>query len=72
VKKMAITEDRLVLWMLRGYYYYKDISSKWVDLAYDILVILVIYLSQIRYSLVVILGLNSISGVQYKDMMIDR
>jgi len=29
-------------------------------------------LSQIRYSLVVILGLNSFSGVQYKDMMIDR
>ena len=28
--------------------------------------------SQIRYSLVVILGLNSVSGVQYKDMMIDR
>jgi len=29
-------------------------------------------LSQIRYSLVVILGLNSVSGVQYKDMMTDR
>jgi len=29
-------------------------------------------LSQIRYSLVVILELNSVSGVQYKDMMIDR
>ena len=29
-------------------------------------------ISQIRYSLVVILGLNSVSGVQYKDMMIDR
>jgi len=29
-------------------------------------------LSQIRYSLVVILGLNSVSEVQYKDMMIDR
>jgi len=29
-------------------------------------------LSQIRYLLVVILGLNSVSGVQYKDMMIDR
>jgi len=28
--------------------------------------------SQIRYSLVVILGLNSISKVQYKDMVIDR
>ena len=28
--------------------------------------------SQIRYSLVVILELNSVSGVQYKDMMIDR
>ena len=27
---------------------------------------------QIRYSLVVILGLNSVSEVQYKDMMIDR
>ena len=30
------------------------------------------FVSQIRYSLVVILGLNSVSGVQYKDMMIDR
>jgi len=29
-------------------------------------------LSQIRYSLVVILELNSVSGVQYKNMMIDR
>ena len=29
-------------------------------------------LSQIRYSLVVILELNSVSEVQYKDMMIDR
>ena len=29
-------------------------------------------ISQIRYSLVVILGLNSVSGVQYKDMMTDR
>jgi len=29
-------------------------------------------LSQIRYSLVVILELNSVSGIQYKDMMIDR
>jgi len=29
-------------------------------------------LSEIRYSLVVILGLNSVSEVQYKDMMIDR
>ena len=28
--------------------------------------------SQIRYSLVVILELNSVSEVQYKDMMIDR
>ena len=28
--------------------------------------------SQIRYSLVVILGLNSVSEVQYKDMIIDR
>ena len=28
--------------------------------------------SQIRYSLVVILELNSISEVQYKDMIIDR
>ena len=27
------------------------------------------YISQIRYLLVVILGLNSVSGVQYKDMM---
>ena len=27
---------------------------------------------QIRYSLVVILELNSVSEVQYKDMMIDR
>ena len=30
------------------------------------------FLSQIRYLLVVILGLNSVSGVQYKDIMIDR
>ena len=30
------------------------------------------FLSQIRYSLVVILGLNSVSGVQYKGMMTDR
>ena len=29
-------------------------------------------ISQIRYSLVVILRLNSVSGVQYKDMVIDR
>ena len=29
-------------------------------------------LSQIRYSLVVILELNNVSEVQYKDMMIDR
>ena len=29
-------------------------------------------LSQIRYSLVVILELNSVSWVQYKNMMIDR
>jgi len=28
--------------------------------------------SQIRYPLVVILELNSVSEVQYKDMMIDR
>jgi len=29
-------------------------------------------ISQIRYSLVVILELNNVSEVQYKDMMIDR
>jgi len=29
-------------------------------------------ISQIKYSLVVILGLNSVSGVQYKGMMTDR
>ena len=29
-------------------------------------------LSQMRYSLVVILDLNSVSEVQYKDMMTDR
>ena len=28
--------------------------------------------SQIRYLLVVILGLNSVLEIQYKDMMIDR
>ena len=28
--------------------------------------------SQIKYSLVVILELNSVSGVQYKNIMIDR
>ena len=33
---------------------------------------IVMNLSQIRYSLVVILELNSVSGIQYKDMMIDR
>ena len=33
---------------------------------------ILLYLSQIRYSLVMILGLNSVSGVQYKNMMIDR
>ena len=30
------------------------------------------YVSQIRYLLVVILELNSVSEVQYKDIMIDR
>ena len=30
------------------------------------------WVSWIRYSLVVILELNSVSEVQYKDMMIDR
>jgi len=40
----------------------------WIKLKKDDKVIV----SQIRYSLVVILGLNSVSGVQYKDMMIDR
>ena len=30
------------------------------------------FVSQIRYSLVVILELNSVSEVQYKDMMTDR
>ena len=33
---------------------------------------MLIIVSQIRYSLVVILGLNSVSGVQYKNMVIDR
>ena len=33
---------------------------------------LLVFLSQIRYSLVVILGLNSVSEVQYKGMMTDR
>jgi len=32
----------------------------------------IVDVSQIRYSLVVILKLNSVSEVQYKDMMIDR
>ena len=32
----------------------------------------ILQLSQIRYSLVVILGLNSVSEVQYKGMMTDR
>jgi len=31
-----------------------------------------VILLQIRYSLVMILELNSVSEVQYKDMMIDR
>ena len=35
-------------------------------------VILTDLLSQIRYLLVVILGLNSVSGVQYKGVMTDR
>ena len=30
------------------------------------------FVSQIRYSLVVILELNSVSEVQYKDIMINR
>ena len=34
------------------------------------IVLIVIYISQIRYSLVVILELNGGSEVQYKDMMI--
>ena len=34
--------------------------------------LIAVLLSQIRYSLVVILELNSVSGVQYKDIMIDR
>ena len=41
------------------------ISKKWENTGSSTL-------SQIRYSLVVILGLNSVSGVQYKDIMIDR
>ena len=28
-------EDKLVSWMLRGQYHYRDISFKQVDLAYD-------------------------------------
>jgi len=32
----------------------------------------ILKVSQIRYSLVVILELNSVSEIQYKDMMIDR
>jgi len=36
------------------------------------IMLLYIYLSQIRYLLVVILELNSVSEVQYKDMMINR
>ena len=51
-------------------------TNKTQSLVYDRIVehikIVIISLSQIRYSLVVILGLNSVSEVQYKDMMIDR
>jgi len=39
---------------------------------FDLKGLLHFMLSQIRYSLVVILELNSVSEVQYKDMMIDR
>jgi len=43
-----------------------------LNLGKGLIISILISLSQIRYSLVVILGLNSVSGVQYKDMMIDR
>ena len=28
-------EDKFVLWMLREQYYHRDLSSEWIDLAYD-------------------------------------
>jgi len=47
--------------------------TKWRQYLLDTLKTFEIWMvSQIRYSLVVILGLNSVSEVQYKDMMIDR
>ena len=35
VRKVAAMEDRLVWQMLGKQYYYKNVFSKWVDLAYD-------------------------------------
>ena len=35
VERMAITEDGLVSWTLRGQYHYRDVFSGRVDLAYD-------------------------------------
>jgi len=34
-KRMAVIKDGLVSWKLRGQYYCGDVSSEWVDLAYD-------------------------------------
>ena len=36
------------------------------------ILLMYVIISQIRYSLVVILELNSVSEIQYKDMMTDR
>ena len=47
----------------------KECINKLIDIAN---ICIDLGLSQIRYLLVVILELNSISEVQYKDMMIDR
>ena len=35
VEKIAVTEDGLVSWMLRGQYHCKNVFSGRVDLAYD-------------------------------------
>jgi len=35
VEKIAVTEDRLVSWMLREQYHCRDVFSSRVNLAYD-------------------------------------
>ena len=50
----------------------KDNGSSWCAHGAHMVMEIKEYVSQIRYSLVVILGLNSVSEVQYKGMMTDR